>query len=267
MMSGREMTEATEGLRQIIARVEELESGSKQGTEVLRVILCRIDEMHRPLTGFAKIVRNLRVLCNFIKVESARLVTTDTGFTTLSEDVGKLAGKIEAKSADLFEQSMRLATRVSENLKRIDQFETSRHGQALHILEGTGHCLNSLTEKHRLSSAAVEDVNARWGRISRAIGEVVSSLQFHDITRQRIEHVKEALAEVTEETGRPAKEAGGTGPEERPFPGPGRGCRERGVVPRRGNQNRRRHLRDATGPVGACRKRSRIGGQAHHRRS
>lgn len=196
MMSGREITEATEGLRQIIARVEELESGSKRGTEALRVILCRIEEMHRPLTGFAKIVRNLRVLCNFIKVESARLVATDTGFTTLSEDVGRLAAKIEEKSADLFDQSMRLSARVSENLKRIDQFETSRHGQALRIIEDTGHCLDSLAEKHRLSSVTIQDVNDRWGRISRDIGEVVSSLQFHDITRQRIEHVKEALAEV-----------------------------------------------------------------------
>ena len=106
---------------------------------------------------------------------------------------------------------MRLATRVSENLKRIDQFETSRHGQAVQILEGTGQCLNSLTEKHRLSSLAVQDVNARWGRISRAIGEVVSSLQFHDITRQRIEHVKEALAEVAERLSRSAKAAGRAG--------------------------------------------------------
>lgn len=198
MMSGREITEATEGLRQIITRVKELDSGSKQGTEVLKVILGRIEEMHRPLTGFAKIVRNLRVLCNFIKIESACLVSADTGFTTLSEDVGRLAAKIESKSADLFEQSMRLSSRVMENLKKIDQFETSRHGQALHILDGTGHCLNSLTEKHHLSSLAVQDVNARSGRISRDIGEVVSSLQFHDITRQRIEHVKEALTEVAE---------------------------------------------------------------------
>ncbi len=197
LMSGREMTEATEGLRRIIARVEALDSGSKQGTEVLKTIQGRIEEMHRPLTGFAKIVRNLRVLCNFIKVESARLVSTDTGFTTLSDDVGKLAARIESKSADLFAQSMQLSERIGENLKRTDQFETSRHGQAIQILDETGHCLNSLTEKHQLSSLAVQDVNARWGRISRAIGEVVSSLQFHDITRQRIEHVKEALTEVT----------------------------------------------------------------------
>ena len=219
MMTGREMCQATEGLRQVIARVEELESGSKQGTEVLKVILGRIGEIHRPLSGFAKIVRNLRVLCNFIKVESARLVSTDTGFTTLSEDVGKLAAKIEAKSADLFEQSMRLSSRVSENLKRIDQFETSRRGQALHIIEGTGNCLNSLTEKHRLSSAAVEDVNTRWGRISRAIGEVVSSLQFHDITRQRIEHVKEALAEITEKLAGLKKRWGSRGIDGDGFPG------------------------------------------------
>jgi len=197
-MSGKEITEATEGLRQIITQVKELDSGSKQGTEALKVILSRIEEMHRPLIGFAKIVRNLRVLCSFIKIESARLVSADTGFTTLSEDVGKLAAKIESKSADLFEQSKQLSSRVRENLDRIDQFETSRHGQALHILDGTGHCINSLTEKHQLSSVAVQDVHARWGRISRDIGEVVSSLQFHDITRQRIEHVKEAFAEIME---------------------------------------------------------------------
>ena len=218
MMSGREITEATEGLRQIITRVEELDSGSKRGTEVLKVILARIEEMHGPLTGFANIVRNLRVLCNFIKIESARLVSTDTGFTTLSEDVGKLAAKIEAKSADLFEQSMRLSLRVSENLKRTDQFETSRHGQALHIIEGTGNCLNSLTEKHRLSSITIQDVNARWGQVSRDIGEVVSSLQFHDITRQRIEHVKEALAEVTERLAGLKKRRGGWGVVNDPFP-------------------------------------------------
>ena len=44
----------------------------------------------------------------------------------------------------------------------------------------------------------MQDVAARWNKITRDIGEVVSSLQFHDITRQRIEHAKESLVEMAD---------------------------------------------------------------------
>jgi methyl-accepting chemotaxis protein len=203
MMSGREMTDATEGLRKILKRIKDLDNDSRKGTEILRAILSRIEEMHRPLVGFERIVRNLRVLCNFIKIESARLEYRDTGFDTLSEDVGKLAGKIESKSADLFDQSMLLSLMVKGNLNKISGFEQSSHGQALCIVDGAIHCLNSLTEKHDLSSATLHDVADRWKQISRDIGEVVASLQFHDITRQRIEHVKESIVEITDKQPEP----------------------------------------------------------------
>ena len=197
MMSGKEMTDAMEGLRQILKRIKDLDNDSRKGTEILRAILHRIEEMHRPLIGFERIVRNLRLLCNFIKIESAHLEDSDTGFDTLSEDVGKLARKIESKSADLFDQSMLLSLMVEGNLNQIGEFEKSSHGQALCIVDGAIGCLNSLTEKHDLSSATLHDVTARWNQISRHIGEVVTSLQFHDITRQKIEHVKESLVEIT----------------------------------------------------------------------
>ena len=205
MMSGKEMTDATEGIRKILKRIQDLDNDSRKGTEILRAILNRIEEMHRPLIGFERIVRNLRVLCNFIKIESARLEFRDTGFDTLSEDVGKLAIKIESKSADLFDQSMLLSLMVKGNLNKIGEFEQSSHGQALCIVEGAIRCLNSLTEKHDLSSATLHDAATRWYQISRDIGEVVSSLQFHDITRQRIEHVKESLVEITENQSEPRK--------------------------------------------------------------
>jgi methyl-accepting chemotaxis protein len=205
MMSGKETTEAIEGLRQILKRIKEMDEGSRQGTEIMRAILDKIEEMHRPLIGFARIVRNLRILCNFIKIESAYLECGDNEFHILSEDVGTLAAKIEFKSADLFDQSMRLSLLVKGNLSKIMAFEQSSHGQALFIVDGAFHCLNSLTEKHDHSAAMLKDVTIRWDRIARNIGDIVSSLQFHDITRQRIEHVKESLVEVTETQCEPQK--------------------------------------------------------------
>ncbi len=198
MMSGKEMADATAGLRQILDGTQDRDGSARQGTEILKVILEKIEAMHDPLIGFGRIVRNLRILCTFIKIESARLECGDTGFDTLSADVGTLAANIASKSADLFEQSLVLATMVKRNLGQISEFERNRQGQARVIVDGAGHCLDSLTEKHALSLATVKDVATRWNQITRSIGEVVSSLQFHDITRQRIEHVEESLAEITD---------------------------------------------------------------------
>ncbi len=199
LMSGTEMTDAMEGLRRILKKIQEMDEGSRRGTEILRVILERIEAMQRPLSGFERIIRNLRVLCNFIKIESARLERSDTGFNTLSEDVGKLAEKIASRSADLQDQTTLLSSLVRGNLGKIVEFEQSRQGQALSIADGASRCLNSLTAKHELSLTTLQDVASNWGRITGNIGEVVTSLQFHDITRQRIEHVRESLVEMTDE--------------------------------------------------------------------
>jgi methyl-accepting chemotaxis protein len=47
-----------------------------------------------------------------------------------------------------------------------------------------------------LAAANLQDVAVRWEKISKDIGGVVTSVQFHDITRQRIEHARDALDAV-----------------------------------------------------------------------
>ena len=76
-MNGPETGRAVDGLRQILSRLQSLERGSEQDTEHLRTILSTIDSMQKPLVGFTRIVRNLLVLCSFIKIESARMARGD----------------------------------------------------------------------------------------------------------------------------------------------------------------------------------------------
>ncbi len=200
LMAGTGMSGAMAGFRQILEEAQDLGRDSRQGADVLKAVLERLGELQQPLAGFARIVRNLRILCTFVKIESARLECGDTGFDTLSEDVGRLAATIAAKSSDLFEQSASLTAAVAGSLRKIGDFERTRQCQARSIIDGASGCLRALTDRHALSVATMEDVAARWTRITGDIGEVVSSLQFHDITRQRIEHVAEALAEITDRT-------------------------------------------------------------------
>ena len=199
-MTGDEIAQAMDGLRRIFSRVKALDDGSRQDSENMRLILSRIDEMQHSLAGFGRIVRNLLVLCSFIRIESARMAAHHkTGFLTLSDDVSSLALLIETKSAQLLDQSMRLSGILRENMGDIASFEAGKHGHALSILDSAARCLNAMTGKHSFSAAALKEIADRSEGIAQSIGEVVSSLQFHDITRQRIEHALEALREVARE--------------------------------------------------------------------
>lgn len=196
-MIGAEVTEAMEGLQGIFDRIGRLDGQSGRGRDALISILERFVAVRSHLQGFEKTVRNLHILCNFIKIESARSGRTDTGFETLADDVKKLAEKIESQSILLLDQSAALMAIIDQNLEKIRVFEGRQHQQAGRILDNAVASLNAMREKHHHSTKALKTLSARWEELSRNIGQVVSSVQFHDITRQRIEHVRDALSELT----------------------------------------------------------------------
>jgi methyl-accepting chemotaxis protein len=192
-MSGQEITAAIEGLREIFNRIEDLDNKSRQGVEILSSILNMAGEIGTQLDYFSRVVKNLYVLSNFIKIETARIKGSDKEFAALVEDIKQLAGNIESKSKVLYEQTRSLSILTRKNLTIISDFETRQQGQSRKILDGSMKNLHSLSERNELSAVTVNNLSSQWDHISRSIGEVVAALQFHDITRQQIEHAMEAL--------------------------------------------------------------------------
>lgn len=74
----------------------------------------------------------------------------------------------------------------------------SRLQNACAVVEKTVVCLDSLQKKHGLSAHMLSEFLDRSNHISRSIGSVVESLQYNDITRQHIEHVKGGLREAAD---------------------------------------------------------------------
>ena len=190
-----------EGLRTVFALVQKQHEQSGKGMFVLSSLLKRFDSIGDQLGQFDPIVRNLNVLCNFIKIESARLGRQETGFTALGDEVRNLASNVSEKSNELKTYSGNLAASISYGLGQMTEFENKQRGFARLILDQAVQNLATMTQRHQSSSKALEDIAGRWKRIAQSIGEVVASMQFHDITRQRIEHVRDALLDVKGKTG------------------------------------------------------------------
>lgn len=197
-LSGEALKQNMEGLQSVFTQVQEQDDLSGKGVTVLSSLLVRFEAIGAQLGRFDQTIRNLHVLCNFIKIESARLGSRDTGFTALGEEVRKLAGNITEKSAELMNHSKNLAELIRQGLQRMTDFEKKQQGHSRLILDQAVQNLSAMTQRHQSSSETLGEIATRWKRISQSIGEVVASMQFHDITRQRLEHVRDALGDVAE---------------------------------------------------------------------
>jgi hypothetical protein len=214
LMSGAEVTDVIERFRDVVATMKRLERESRENVETLLRFSEILVGLFRQLSDFPKTVRVLRILCVSTKIEAARLGNDDIGFIDLANEVGQLAVEIEDRCSHLVERSKRLSEAIQKVLARVRDLETRQNAQARLILDRTLASLDAITEKHASASAGVKHLATRYEVISRNIGRIVTSMQFHDITRQRIEHAKAALDGIV-----------GPGPEVKTGEGPHHGQR------------------------------------------
>ena len=194
LMSGDELGSAIEGFRSVIDRMKRLEGESRRNTKILRDVLEHIAHLDRQVDGFRKTTQHLRVLCVCTRIESARLGDRSADFESLADEVGKLSSDIENRCFQLLASSNTLSHLIGQVLARVVDLETTQQTQAGIVFENTMSSLESLLKKHALSATEAGQISTRYEAISQRIGQIVLSMQFHDITRQRIEHVQQALA-------------------------------------------------------------------------
>jgi hypothetical protein len=194
--SGREIQDVREGFDRMSSIVESLSGSMRTEKDTICLILDHFHAFQQPLAEFERVITMLNVLCNFIKIEIARLGLDDLSFQKLSEDVGRIAGLIGAKLKALADQAQSVIPSLLTNIALIEKCDDRQKVQGRLILEKINDDLAIISDRNDASSRTISDIAEAWGRISLSVGEVVQSLQFHDITRQRVEHVCEALDEL-----------------------------------------------------------------------
>jgi methyl-accepting chemotaxis protein len=195
-ITGSDLGHVMESLRLFQEKITQTEDGSKHGVNALLDILNRFNEVASPLRSLDKIVRFLDIICVIMKIENARLNQLQTGFGTTAQSLKDLGQVIRTKAGELDTNATAIALSVSQSLVTIQKSEQYKNSQAQLILNRILASLAPLKIKRTASADMLQHLSTRYQAISRNIGDVVTSLQFHDITRQRIEHSTTALKEI-----------------------------------------------------------------------
>lgn len=214
LLSGAEFSRIEDQLQVMLDDMERYVSvaqgRNERGRESLRrerELLCRVAA---PLEGFGKLNKTLRMLSISTKIESARLGAAGAGFVNLAMDVERLSHEVSVKSESIREDTLRLLLLIDESLVTLGSDTALQERDAGHLVETIRANLSSLGDLHRRFISAGETVLGVSDEVSAAMGEVVSALQFHDITRQQMEHVIEALEKIPGRIDEAAASAGET---------------------------------------------------------
>ena len=199
-VAGEHVTSAMDGLSEMLDDmahyVSRAQNEIEHSSRTLRQILELLDQVTEPLSGFRKVNKVLRMLGISTKIESARLGQSAAGFETLASDVGELSVQVNEKAAVILKRKEDLARSIEQTLVGVLDSGAQQHDRVMASLERTRASLEALTAINGRCSSAVAGVSAVSHEVSRNIGEVVISMQAHDIVRQQIEHVDQALSEL-----------------------------------------------------------------------
>lgn len=200
MMSGGETLSVVTDMELLLDRLEDdflaADRTAAQVGRLLGGILGELRDMDRLMESFKGHVGNLRMLKLLTNIQGASLAERGVGFRKVADDIGVLAQNIDGKSTAILSRVRTLNAELVKGRDMVAALGVAQQQLNRKMAGAVRGKIALLAEMHGNCSVAARDLSSRSGEISRHVGAIVVSLQFQDITRQQMEHAREALAGV-----------------------------------------------------------------------
>lgn len=182
-----------EALHEIISSLKSIDGVAKQALDDLTLILEDAGNIKKIVAEIESLADRINMVALNAAIEAARAGEHGKGFAIVADEVRRLS---EASNSAA-EGIRSLILKIESDLKRIcDRTRQNaantqeRSSQADLVVENTLYHMNSVLDGAR---EKLNDLSAGAEGLARDISSILVSMQFQDITRQRIEHVIEPL--------------------------------------------------------------------------
>lgn len=149
--------------------------------------------IHRAVEAFSRLVNTFDVLGVMTRIESARFESAGATFVGLADAVMTLSRQIREHigvTAGSAKVLLETTARAAAQIQRVAQTRQANLGPMAR--QASAGIARIADLRSRISQANAR-LATRFEGISSSIGDLVAALQSHDIVRQQIEHVLEAL--------------------------------------------------------------------------
>jgi methyl-accepting chemotaxis protein len=176
-----------------------LRAGEVEASKILaqiKSLTARLDGMSKLRREFEMITRSLRVQGISIKIQSANVGAIGADSLFLADEVSDLSMKVDDNIGKLFDRLKSAQASITGIYDRMSQHMETHRSRLEDTEVRMDSVLGKIEDVLTDSASVLDRIASLSAEISRQVGEVVASMQFHDITRQKMEHVIEAIEDI-----------------------------------------------------------------------
>ncbi len=151
--------------------------------------------LRQAFSGLPKRVSVFRTLCTLTRIETTRLGSAGADFGNLAEEVKPLSERIQSGGESVLGTASELDRDVQSTLRKGSDLQAKELKDLHALIASVLGSLNSFEERRQRAREVSAEQASQYSSMCAAIDDLVRSVQFHDITRQQVEHVIKALRE------------------------------------------------------------------------
>jgi hypothetical protein len=149
-----------------------------------------LHEAGKRINGLQKRNGILRNLALQTRISSRHSGINVWDFDIVATSLKELESKINEKTSAIQCSLNALCTKIRTRKKRLNEF----------VIREISHSIEILNKTHEQCSSLSKVISGQSVEIAKNIAGVVSSIQYHDISRQKMEHARDALVEICAES-------------------------------------------------------------------
>ncbi|MDX9714972.1 MAG: methyl-accepting chemotaxis protein [Dissulfurispiraceae bacterium] len=186
-------------LHEIISSLRSIEGVAKQALEDMTIILADAENIKKIVAEIESLADRINMVALNAAIEAARAGEHGRGFAIVADEVRRLAESSNTAAEGIRKLIVKIETDLGSIFRRTRQNTVDieeRSGEADAVVENTLKQMNSVLGSAR---EKLDDISEGTEGLARDISGILVSMQFQDITRQRIEHVIEPLMSFKKE--------------------------------------------------------------------
>jgi len=199
-LSGEEAQGVIKDMELLLDRLEDdllaADRSAGQISSLLGRILDELGVMEQLMENFTGHIGNLRMLKLLTNIQGASLTQGGMSFGNVATDIGTLSENIQIKSNAILTKGKSLNDYLAKGSVVVTGLVETQQKLSRTMVGSVRTEIAIMAEMHAKCSLAARDLSNRSGEISRNVSSIVVALQFQDITRQQMEHARDALVEV-----------------------------------------------------------------------
>ncbi len=198
LLSSSEMAEMLAGLADASGHLGAIRGQRGALGDTLARMIAGTDVMLRSLLALNAIMARVRVLATNAKIEASYLVRTGIDFSVFTREIARLADSGQETIAAVHHElsGLRAAAGLARDLQRT--FEERELPELDTVAGQLTVAIEGLRQFQGRAAAGARELPERLRALFGHITALVSNMQIYDTTRQRLEHVSQALTLAAE---------------------------------------------------------------------